>query len=311
MSVSLSPSPLPQAGEGDEVTLRELHAKPAVCDDARAIAHGASASAPSPWFGALPPSLLALIAQVIAALLIMMVLVPALAFLGVDLGLVPGVFAQGGLAVAIGIRLGLASWWLPINLLFVPALAGTLSFGLSPAWFLAAFLALFLAYWSVFRSQVPLYLSSRKAWAAVAELLPVEPGFSLLDVGAGLGGMLGYLSMRRPDGRFHGMEIAPLPFALAWLRKWVGQGRYQIGWGDFWKHSLADHDIVYAYLSPVPMARLWAKACGEMAPGSRFISNTFSVPGIEPEHIVELVDFHRSRLYVYRVPTARLTGAAS
>ena len=225
-----------------------------------------------------------------------------LAAFEVETSLVADALIQGGIAAFLGLRLGLASWWLPINLLFSPALVVTLSFDVAPSWFLAAFVLLFLAYWSVFRSQVPLYLSSRKAWAAVAGLLPNKAGIRFLDVGAGLGGMLGYLDARHPDGSFSGMEIAPLPFALGWARKKATGGRYSLQWGDFWPHSLAGQDVVYAYLSPVPMARLWRKACEEMPPGSRFISNTFPVPGVEPESVVELDDFHHSSLYVYRIP---------
>ena len=278
----------------------------ALLDQAHAAVHGSSASV-FRRRRALPPFLTALIAQVAAAAITLILLVPALGLLGVDLALVPAAFVQGGLAAAVGAGLGLASWWLPIHLLFAPALVWTLSLGISPSWFLAAFLLLFLVYWSVFRSQVPLYLSSRKAWAAVADLLPGKPEFALLDVGAGLGGMLGYLSLSRPDGRFYGMEIAPLPFALAWLRRMASRGTYQISWGDFWAHSLAPYNVVYAYLSPVPMSKLWAKACAEMAPGSRFISNTFVVPGTDHEAIVELDDFHYSRLYVYRIPAKQFT----
>jgi hypothetical protein len=255
--------------------------------------------------------LTALIAQVVAAAITLILLAPALGQLGIDFGLIQSAFLQGGLAAAVGAGFGLAPWWLPIHVLFAPGLIWAISLGISPLWFLAAFLMLLLAYWGVFGSQVPLYLSSRKAWAAMADLLPGKPGFALLDVGAGLGGMLGYLSLRRQDGRFYGMEIAPLPFALAWLRRMAGKGSYQIKRGNYWKHSLAAYDVVYAYLSPVPMVRLWAKVCAEMAPGSRFISNTFAVPGAEPEEIIELDDFHCSRLYVYRIPANPPTEVAS
>lgn len=249
-----------------------------------------------------PPSLRALIAQVTASLFTLVFLAPGFGLIGIDLSLILAAFIQGALAAAIGSRLGLAPWWLPIHLLFAPAMVWMLSFGISPQWFFASFLLLYLVYWSVFRSQVPLYLSSRKAREAVADLLPVKSNFAFLDVGAGLGGMLGYLSLKRPAGQFYGMEIAPLPFALAWLRRMACRGGYQIRWGDFWTFSLAAYDVVYAYLSPVPMVKLWAKACAEMAPGTRFISNTFPVTGVEPEEIVELDDFHRSRLYVYIIP---------
>jgi hypothetical protein len=262
------------------------------------------------WRQSLPPSVCALIVQFVAALLTLAVLLPVLELVGLSTTMLAVAFAQGAVAALLSHRFRQDGWWLAIHLLFAPGLVRVLSFDIAPIWFLAAFLVLFLMYWSVFRSQVPLYLSSRRAWEAVAELLPTRTNYSMLDLGAGLGGMLAYLSLKYPQGRFHGMEIAPLPFAMAWLRRFAGKGKFQISRGDFWAHNLAPYDVVYAYLSPVPMSRIWQKACAEMSPGSCFISNTFAVPGVEPLKIIELDDFHNSRLYVYRMP-ARMAEAAS
>ncbi|GAO35744.1 hypothetical protein SCT_1135 [Sulfuricella sp. T08] len=256
----------------------------------------------SAWLQSFSPSLVALFSQVAATLVALMLVAPVFAIFELEIPSIAAALIQGGIAAFLGVRLGLASWWLPINLLFSSALVSTLSFGIAPSWFLAGFVLLFLIYWSVFRSQVPLYLSSRKAWAAVDKLLPAKAGVRFLDLGAGLGGMLNYLDTQHPDGKFSGMEIAPLPFVLGWARKKTTRGNYSLQWGDFWPHSLADQDVVYAYLSPVPMARLWRKVCEEMPSGSHFISNTFPVPDVESESVVDLDDFHHSRLYVYRIP---------
>jgi hypothetical protein len=272
---------------------------------------GQERRAVSDWRQSFSPSLVALFSQIVATLISLMLVAPVLASFELEISPIAAALIQGGFAAFLGSRLGLASWWLPINLLFSPALVSTLSFGIAPSWFLAAFVLLFLIYWSVFRSQVPLYLSSRKAWAAVDGLLPSKAGVRFLDLGAGLGGMLNYLDTQRPDGNFSGMEIAPLPFAIGWARKIATRGNYSLQWSDFWSHSLADQDVVYAYLSPVPMARLWRKVCEEVPSGNRFISNTFPVPGVEPESIVELDDFHHSRLYVYRVPARQEMDASA
>ena len=263
------------------------------------------------WLESFSPSLVALFSQIAATLITLALVAPVFASFEVETPLIVHALIQGGIAAFIGSRFGLASWWLPINLLFSPALVSTLSFGVASSWFLAAFVLLLLVYWSVFRSQVPLYLSSRKAWVAVAGLLPGKAGVRFLDLGAGLGGMLSYLDAQHPDGKFSGMEIAPLPFVLGWARKKATGGKYSLQWGDFWTQSLSDQDVVYAYLSPVPMARLWRKVCDEMPSGSRFISNTFPVPGVEPGSVVELDDFHHSRLYVYKVPARQEMDAAS
>ncbi|MDH5586413.1 MAG: hypothetical protein OEZ05_07260, partial [Nitrospirota bacterium] len=77
--------------------------------------------------------------------------------------------------------------------------------------------------------------------------------------------------------------------------------KYSIQWGDFWKDDLAQYDVVYAYLSPVPMQRLWEKARQEMQPGSLLISNSFIIPGVLPEKSIQLNDFPGSTLYMWRI----------
>lgn len=261
------------------------------------------------WWPVLPPAAIAFISQLVAAASLLVLLFMS-GLMGLSISILPVSLLHGAIAAFVGSRFGLASWWLPINLLFMPVVVLTSFLNVAPSWFLAAFMLLLFLYWSVFRSQVPLYHSSRKAWIAVAGLIPDKPGFFFLDVGAGLGGMLGYLSQKRTDGKFCGMEIAPLPFVLAWLRKKLGRSEYQIEWGDFWAHNFAAYDVVYAYLSPVPMARIWAKACMEMEPGNYFISNSFPVADAEPEKVLDLDDLHNSRLYVYRIPAKRLAEPA-
>ncbi|PWB56908.1 MAG: hypothetical protein C3F18_04775, partial [Nitrosomonadales bacterium] len=87
----------------------------------------------------------------------------------------------------------------------------------------------------------------------------------------------------------------------SWLRMRLCPERCEIRWGSLWHADLQPFDVVYAYLSPVPMADLWRKIQREMRPGTLFISNTFQVPGVEPDEVVQLDDLHQSRLYLYRL----------
>lgn len=205
----------------------------------------------------------------------------------------------GILAVGLGRAWGLGAWWVPINFFFIPGLSLMLGLGLSANWYLAGFATLLLVYWGGARSQVPLYLSSRKAWRAVAELMP--KGAVLADLGSGLGGMLVYLSRQRPDGRYFGIENAPLPFLVGWLRVHLSGAHCEMSRSSFWDADLARFDMVYAYLSPVPMADLWRKARAEMRPGTLFVSNSFAVPNMDPSGMIQLDDLHRSTLYLYRL----------
>lgn len=253
-------------------------------------------------FHRLPPAAVALLLQLAACASALLLF----RLTGLRFSPLPFALLCGALAAGYGRFAGLAQWWLPIQFLFVPALVLALALELPPAFFLAGFLALLVVYWSTFRSQVPLYFSSRKIWQALETLLPAaEPGrtFRFADLGSGLGGVLAHLARVRPDGDYHGVENAPLPFLLSWLRLRLGGYRScSVHWSSLWDCDLAQYDVVFAYLSPVPMEALWRKACSEMRPGALFISNTFAVPERPPLYTYRVDDLHRSTLYIWQMP---------
>ena len=157
-------------------------------------------------------------------------------------------------------------------------------------------------FWNAARDRVPLYLSNRLTWSALAELLPERPDPAFLDAGSGLGGTLAHLARQRPRGRFTGIESAPLPYAFCWLRlRVLGPANARLAYGDFWQEDLSRYDVVYCFLSPEPMPALYRKVCAEMRPGSLFISNSFEVPGAPADEIVKVADRRRTRLFVWRL----------
>jgi len=243
----------------------------------------------------LPPSLIALALQ-LAACLVSLLIAGGLGWPPIALALLAGL-----IAAVLSHFFGLARWWLPIQLLFAPALVITLAADMPPLFFLFGFLLLLLVYWSTFRSQVPLYLSSRKVWMALETLLPADRPLRFIDIGSGLGGVLTHLARARPESHFHGVEIAPLPFILSWLRIRLGGFRNcTVRRQSLWDCDLGDYDVVFAYLSPVPMAELWQKVERELHPGALFISNSFNVSDHPPQTTREIDDLHRSKLYVWK-----------
>jgi len=213
----------------------------------------------------------------------------------------PPLFAlgQGALAATAATLLRSDRWWLPIHLLFAPAIVLALRLALPPAWYLAAFLLLALMYWTSFRTQVPLYLSNRRTMDAVLALLPPDRPAAVIDLGSGSGGLLRRLATSRPDCRFTGIEAAPLPYL--WSRLAAREPNLELRRGDFWRESLDRYDLVYAFLSPVPMPRLWYKARAEMRAGALLVSNGFAVPDILPTTVVDIPGSGVTRLYCYRM----------
>lgn len=114
------------------------------------------------------------------------------------------------------------------------------------------------------------------------------------------------MSRARPELDVVGIETAPIPFALAWLRaRLSGCANIRVLYGDIWAHDLAPYDLAYAFLSPAPMPRLLAKARAEMRPGSRLVSNSFDVPdnipGHAPDETLTLDDRRATRLFTWRM----------
>lgn len=205
---------------------------------------------------------------------------------------------QGGLAALTAFRMGAPPWWLAIHLGFMPLLVLARMLEL-PAWIWPSGLAiLLLVFWRTDRSRVPLYLSSREAADAMLHLLPPGP-CQVLDLGCGDGALLRYLAARRPESRFVGIEHAPLPWLWARIAS-RSLLNLTILRGDFWRHSLAAYDVVYAFLSPAPMPDLWAKASGEMRPDALLVSNSFVIPGRAEERRIEIADKAMTYFYVYR-----------
>lgn len=249
----------------------------------------------------LPPSVAALLLQLLSFLLILLCL--SLAKLSPD----PLTFAFlcGILAAILGYAAGLARWWFPIQLLFAPALVLMLKVNIPSGIYLAAFLIMLVVYWSTFRSQVPLYLSSKRVWQTLEELLPpakADNNFTFMDIGSGMGGVLTHLARVRPDGRYFGVENAPLPYLLSRLKIKLGKhSNCHVLWGSMWACDLAPYDVVFAYLSPVPMEQLWQKVAAEMRPGSLFVSNSFAIPQHPPQYSITLDDLHHSTLYIWHM----------
>ncbi|MDP2794253.1 MAG: methyltransferase type 12 [Sulfurisoma sp.] len=205
---------------------------------------------------------------------------------------------QGFCAAFVSHKLEAPRWWLPIHLGFMPLAVLASRLAIAPAWYLAGFILLLLVFWRTDTSRVPLYLSNAATARAVVGLLPATP-CHVVDLGCGDGRLLKTLARERPDCEFVGIEHAPLTWLWARLNT-AGLPNCRVRRGDFWAQHLGLFEVAYAFLSPVPMARLWAKAGAEMRPGSLLVSNSFEIPGVAAETIVEVTDSRATQLYCYR-----------
>lgn len=117
-------------------------------------------------------------------------------------------------------------------------------------------------------------------------MLPVGRSLRVIDIGSGLGGAVLHLSRLRPDSRFIGIELAPLPWLVSQMRARFGRSRGNFVRGDYTQLDFADFDVIFAYLSPAAMTALWQKARAEMRAGTLLLSYEFVVEDEPPDRVI-------------------------
>lgn len=251
------------------------------------------------------PALQALLIQIVSLVALYALLLLAWILTGFQASLFVAAVLQGAIAACLSRVRHLAGWWIAIQFFFPLAVLLTHALAFPPYVFLTAFLLLLGFYWTTFRTQVPLYLSGPKVWEAVADLLPQRGTLRLVDIGSGLGGLLLDIEKRRPDITSVGVELAPIPWFISWLRARFARSRVSFMRSDYSLLDFSQFDVVFAYLSPAVMDAVWQKTVSEMRPGTLLLSYEFPVSGIKPDIVVEM-ELDGSIIYGWRMPNISL-----
>jgi hypothetical protein len=209
------------------------------------------------------------------------------------------VLMQAVTAMLLSIAMRMAAWWRYIHCCFPIALYFAASLHLSQEFYLVCFVLSATLFWTTFRSQVPFFPSFPVVWKQVADILPDTHSVRLIDIGSGLGDMPMYIAKVRPDSHIDGIEIAPLPWLISYLRAKCTQSAAIFKLGDYHHLDFANYDVVFAYLSPAAMVDLWDKAKLEMRPGSMLVSLEFDIPGVQPSMQLKAND-RTPTLYVWQ-----------
>lgn len=203
-------------------------------------------------------------------------------------------------AAAVSRLVKQAIWWQAIHLLFMPAILLGLTWQLPAGVYLVVLLLLTLIFWGTVKGDVPLFLSSTAVSNALIDIVEREGAQSFVDIGAGLASVVLPLAASRADLRIVAFERAPLPCLLAGWRC-RGLPNVSVRLASFWGQELGEFDVVFAFLSPLVMARIGEKVRREMRPGSLFVSSSFPIPDCRPESVPELPDRRKTKLYCYRI----------
>jgi hypothetical protein len=204
-------------------------------------------------------------------------------------------------AVAAALFFGLSSPWQLLNLILIPS--GAMSFAVDiPGWvFFLMFTGTLVIYAPAFWTRVPYYPTNSATYFMLLPELPHDKPFTFIDLGCGFGDLLLFLAKHRPKGEYVGVEIGILPCVIGKIRAAIfGAGKVSIRYQSIWKTDLSSYDVVYTFLSPAPMARVWEKVSKEMKPGAQFINNSFAVSA-PAQYEVQVRDDKGTILYVHKM----------
>lgn len=213
---------------------------------------------------------------------------------GVVLPVIPAALIAGLVAMILGWRF-LPRWWRPVLAIAPLGLVSLLY--ISPWWYLGAAVLLAAVQWNAVATRIPLYRSDASVAATLVEQMEKSGYRQFIDLGCGDGRLLLRMAKAMPEGQFEGVESAPMLYAIArWRCR--HQSNCRIHFGDFWKMDWGAFDLVFCFLSPEPMLRVWRKALREMPDTGCLMSLAFEVPGIDPSKMIETPAFD---LYEYRL----------
>jgi len=207
---------------------------------------------------------------------------------------------EGLVAALLARVLKLAIWWQWILFTFPLAIWLALKLDLTPSFLFGGFLLFVLMYWSVFLTQVPYYPSGQGACDIVAKLIDRNKRLAILEIGSGLGGFSIQLAKIHPKSSYLGIEIAPLPFLISLIRSKSQGSKVSFKLGNYEKVDFANFDLVFAYLSPAAMPKLYEQCKAQMRPGSMLVSHEFIVPDVKPSNILQS-DRDSKVTYVYQI----------
>ena len=140
---------------------------------------------------------------------------------------------------------------------------------------------------------IPTPLSTVKLMLEMAE---INENDVVYDLGCGDGRIL-IITVRNFGARAVGVEIDPLRFAfvqilITLLRK---RNRIQVKFGNLFDLDLSNADVVTCYLLPDINEKLVEKFNRELKPGTRVVSYSFNLPGLQLEK------YHRKSIFMYRI----------
>lgn len=152
-------------------------------------------------------------------------------------------------------------------------------------------------------TPVPFVPTPRAVSRVAIDLLDVQPGEEVYDLGCGNGRLVYMIADKHPEAQVYGAEIAPLPYLLSQMIVWVKPRKNgRVLFKDFNALSLTKTNKVFLYLLPEIMNQLLPKLERELPKGARLVACDFEFANKQPVssvHAKSPLGIHTLRIYEF------------
>ena len=123
----------------------------------------------------------------------------------------------------------------------------------------------------------------------------------IFELGSGWGNLLIPLAKKYPRRKIIGYELSIMPWLTTLiLKNLLGLKNIQLHRRDFLHSDLTSASIILCYLFPKGMQAIDSKINTQSGQLEYLISNNFSLPSHQPIKTVQLNDFYKSPVYLYK-----------
>ena len=144
--------------------------------------------------------------------------------------------------------------------------------------------------------------SSKKARQAMLQLTADTGDGAILELGSGWGNLLIALALAYPQRNIVGYELSFFPWLISkMIIKVRGIKNIQLQRKNFIHADLTEASVIVCYLYPGAMTKLEKKLKAEKSELNYLISNSFFLPSYQPSKTIQLNDFYKSNVYLYRL----------
>lgn len=159
---------------------------------------------------------------------------------------------------------------------------------------------------SIVYSTVKLSISpmpcSTKAYHVMLQLVDETGTGSMVDLGSGWGNLVIRIAIKYPQRQIVGYELSFLPWLTSMcLKKVLGLNNLTLHRENFYQADLSKASVLICYLFPEAMEKISHQLQIEKSAVNFLISNNFALPSWQVYKTIQVNDFYKSPVYLYKI----------